>query len=118
MSFDIRGDHLAIKSIQLNGDAMNLSGQGELRLDGQTNPINLQLYTKVLRGNVPIVSSIVKRGEPADHDDPRRRHARPPEARAEAFPVANQALQQLQSGDAEPSSSTASRFTWPFTSRR
>ncbi len=119
LAFDIRGEHVYLKSVQLNGDALTLSGDGEVTLDGQTNPINLQLYTKVLRGNVPVVSSIMKQASQqimTIHVDGTLDH---PVARAEAFPVANQALQQLQADrEAEPASAAASRSLWPFTPRR
>ena len=40
IAFDIQqGEHIILKQIQLNGSAMDLSGHGELTLDGQTNPI-------------------------------------------------------------------------------
>ena len=119
IAFDIRGERLYLNPIQLNGDAINLSGQGEVKLDGQTNPINLQLYTKVGRGTMPLLSGVLREASQqimTIHVDGTLDH---PTARAEAFPVANQALQQLQ-GDAAGAgdSSQARRFTWPFTERR
>ncbi len=118
-AFDIRGEHLYLKSLQLNGDALNLSGEGEVTLDGQTNPVNLKLYSKVLRGNVPVVSSIMKRASQqimTIHVEGTLDH---PVARAEAFPVANQALQQLQlDRQDERGSSADSRSLWPFTPAR
>ena len=49
ISFDVRGKHVVLKQISLDGDAISLSGKGELTLDGQTNRINMQLHTKVVR---------------------------------------------------------------------
>ena len=102
IAFDIQqGEHIILKQIQLNGDAVNLSGQGELTLDGQTNPINLQFHA-VGRNAIPIVSSVVDAassqilqiyvGGTLEH----------PITQKQPFPGANQALQQLQGENNPP----------------
>ena len=96
ITFAIRGEHILLDPIHLDGDAISLSGNGELTLDGQTNPINLELYTKVGRGNLPLLSGMLREASQqimTIHVSGTLDH---PNMRPEAFPVANQALQQLQ----------------------
>jgi hypothetical protein len=102
ITFAVQGEHIALNKINLSGDAISLSGQGELTLDGQTNPINLQLHTTVGRGDVPLLSGLLS--EASQHimliyvsgtlDNPT--------TRAEAFPTAQGALQQLQADGEKP----------------
>ena len=40
IDFELNGEHVALRRIDLRGDAVNLSGEGELTLDGATNPVN------------------------------------------------------------------------------
>jgi len=101
--FNIRGEYIILKRIELNGDAVNLKGQGFLKLDGQTNPINLQLHTMVGRGNIPLLTGLLSEASQQimtiqvtgtlDH----------PITKPQAFPAANQALQQLQAEPERPS---------------
>jgi len=96
VNFAIQGEHVTLNQINLDGDAISLSGHGELTLDGQSNPINLELHSRVGRGNVPLLSGLLSEASQhimliyvngtLDH----------PTTRAEAFPAAQGALQQLQ----------------------
>jgi hypothetical protein len=119
IAFDIRGEHVILNQINLNGDAINLSGRGELTLDGQTNPINLQLYTKVGRGNVPLLTGVLSKASEqimTIHVDGTLDH---PVTRTEAFPAANQALQQLQANPEQPAGAQQTGgLMWPFAPRR
>jgi AsmA-like protein len=102
INFAIQGEHVTLNQINLDGDAISLSGHGELTLDGQSNPINLELHSTVGRGTVPLLSGLLSEASQhimliyvngtLDH----------PTTRAEAFPTAQGALQQLQ-GDGERS---------------
>ncbi len=47
IDFQINGQHVELSKIDLRGDAISLSGRGELTLDAQTNPIRLELHTLV-----------------------------------------------------------------------
>lgn len=100
VAFDVRGEHIVLKRINLNGDAINLMGQGALKLDGQTNPINLQFHTMVGRGNVPLLSGILSEASQQIMSIEVTGTVDHPITRTQAFPGANQALQQLQA-DAE-----------------
>lgn len=111
IAFDIRqGENIILRRIDLHGDAIDLSGQGELKLDGHTNPIRLQLHASGGRGPFPLVSDILSEasqqillihvGGTLDH----------PVARTEPFPAANQVLQQLQAGPDKPSLLDAGGF--------
>jgi hypothetical protein len=104
IAFEIQqGEHVILKQINLEGDAINLSGQGELTFDGQTNPIRLRLHLSVGRNGLPIIEGmmdeasrqilLVHVGGTLDH----------PQTRTEPFPAANQALQQLQPDPQKPS---------------
>jgi hypothetical protein len=118
IAFDIKGQHVILKKIDLRGDAVNLAGVGELTLDGQTNPIRLELHTMVGRGNLPLISGVFSEASQQilkihvagslDH----------PVTRTEAFPAASQALEALRS---EPARSTRrppfGEALWPFGSR-
>jgi hypothetical protein len=96
IDFELNGEHVALRRIDLRGDAVNLSGEGELTLDGATNPVNLELHTMVGRGNLPLISSVLSSTSqqimtihvlgPLDR----------PELIPEAFPAANQALERLR----------------------
>jgi hypothetical protein len=102
IDFEINGEHVKLRQIDLRGDAVNLSGEGTLTLDGLTNPIKLAFHTKVGRGTMPIISGVFSQASqqimtihvtgPLDN----------PETYTEAFPVASQALERLRpdSGDA------------------
>ncbi len=104
IAFDVQqGEHIILKQINLDGDVISLTGNGELTLDGATNPISLKLHASGGRGGLPIVSGMLSEasqqillihvGGTLDH----------PETRTEPFPVANQALQQLQADPNKPS---------------
>jgi len=106
INFEIQREHIVLNQINLNGDAISLSGQGLLTLDGQTNPINLQLHTSVGRADLPLLSGAFSAASQQimqiyvegtlDH----------PTTRTEAFPVAKGALQQLQADYEKPRGST------------
>ncbi|REK07901.1 MAG: hypothetical protein DWQ37_20890 [Planctomycetota bacterium] len=97
IAFDIQqGEHLILKRINLDGDAVSLSGFGTLHLDGQSNPIALQLHAASGSGGLPVLSGMLSEASQQIlliHVDGTLEH---PQTRAEPFPVANQALQQLQ----------------------
>jgi hypothetical protein len=96
VGFEIQqGEHIILKQIHLDGDAINLTGNGELTLDGQTNPIRMELHTSGGRGAIPLVSGMLSEAGKQIlmiHVGGTLTH---PEMRTEPFPVANQALQQL-----------------------
>lgn len=102
IAFAVQGEHVTLNQINLDGDAISLSGQGELTLDGQTNPIKLQLHTTVGRGSVPLLSGMLSEASQqimliyvdGTLDNPT--------TRAEAFPAAQGALQQLQAESDRP----------------
>ncbi len=102
VAFDVRGEHIVLKRINLNGDAINLMGQGALKLDGQTNPINLQFHTMVGRGNVPLLSGILSEASQQIMSIEVTGTIDHPITRTQAFPGANQALQQLQADPNKP----------------
>ena len=111
ISFDIQqGEHIILKQIDLHGDAIDLSGQGELTLDGHANPIRLQLHASGGRGGIPFVSGILNEASQQIlliHVGGTLEH---PITRTEPFPAANQALQQLQADPGKPSSLEAGGF--------
>jgi len=111
IAFDIQqGEHIILKQINLDGDAISLSGNGELTLDGQSNPISLRLHTSAGRGGLPIVSGMLSEASQQIlliHVGGTLNH---PEMRTEPFPVANQALQQLQADPDKPSLLNAGNF--------
>jgi hypothetical protein len=94
--FEVRGQHIHLAPIEFRGDAVNLSGQGDITLDGQTNPINLDFHTMVGRGNIPLLTGLLSEasqqiltihvGGTLDN----------PVTRTDVLPAANQAIQQLQ----------------------
>lgn len=96
IAFNLQGEHLTLNEIQLSGDAVNLSGHGELTLDGQTNPINMQLHTTVGRPDLPILSGMLREASQQIMLINVTGTLDNPIARAEAFPGARGALQQLQ----------------------
>lgn len=98
IQFDIQqGEHIILKQINLDGDAISLSGNGELTLDGQTNPISMTLHAAGGRGAMPIVEGLLSEASKQIlliHVGGTLGTAR---SRApEPFPVANQTLQRLQ----------------------
>jgi hypothetical protein len=102
VAFDIRGEHILLKRINLIGDAINLMGQGALKLDGQTNPINLQLHTMVGRGTMPLVTGLLSEASQQIMSIEVTGTIDHPVTRTQAFPAANQALQQLQADNERP----------------
>ena len=103
IAFDIQqGEHIILKQIDLHGDAIDLSGHGELTLDGHTNPIRLRLHASGGRGGIPLVSGILNEASQQIlliHVGGTLEH---PITRSEPFPAANQALQQLQADSDKP----------------
>ncbi len=102
IAFDIRDRHIILNQIHLNGDAINLSGNGELTLDGQTNPINLQLHTRVLHAEVPLISGLAREVSQQVMLLHVEGPLENPVTRAQAFPAAQEALQQLQADSQQP----------------
>ncbi len=96
IQFEIKGEHVELKQIDLRGDAVSLLGTGEVTLDSMTNPINLEFSTTVGRGNIPLLSGmfdlagqqIMKIHVEGSLDHPK--------TRTDAFPVATQALDRLR----------------------
>jgi hypothetical protein len=97
IAFEIQqGTHVILKQVNLDGDAISLSGSGELALEGPSNPIRMQLHASGGRGAMPIRSGMLSEASQQIlliHVGGTLEH---PETRTEPFPVANQALQQLQ----------------------
>ena len=97
ITFEVRGPHIHLAPIEFRGDAVNLSGQGDITLDGQTNPINLDFHTMVGRGNIPLLTGLLSEasqqiltihvGGTLDN----------PVTRTDVLPAANQAMKQFQS---------------------
>ncbi len=96
-SFDLSGEHFALKKIEFVGDAISLGGTGEMNLN---TDINLRLHSllgrsdmqldgwkKLMGGASEQIMQIQVTGTLAD-----------PHAKREAFPVINQALQSIQAG--------------------
>jgi hypothetical protein len=104
IKFDVRGSHIGLNPIEFRGDAVNLTGQGDITLDGQTNPINLDFHTMVGRGHIPLLTGLLSEasqqiltihvGGTLDN----------PVTRTEVLPAANQAIQQLQADYDRPAS--------------
>jgi hypothetical protein len=119
IAFDINGQRLLLKKIDLRGDALSLSGTGELLLDGQTNPVQLELHTTVGRGALPIISGMFSEASQQIlkiHVDGTLDH---PATRAEAFPVATQALERLRADyEKQPTARQGGWSLWPFGERR
>ncbi len=95
MDYRVEGEHIYFDRIDFNGDAISLLGKGEM--DFQSN-IRLKFHAIVGRGelDVPIVKQIYRGASQQIlqiHVDGTLQN---PETRKEAFPVVNQALQQLQ----------------------
>ncbi len=111
IAFDIQqGEHIILKQINLDGDAISLSGNGELTLDGQNNPIRMTLHTSGGRHGLPIISGMLSEAGKQIlliHVAGTLEH---PETRTEPFPVANQALQQLQADPEQPAFKQAGGF--------
>ncbi|MEX0711015.1 MAG: AsmA-like C-terminal region-containing protein [Pirellulales bacterium] len=95
VDFVVEGEHVYLKRIDCNGDAISLRGTGELGLD---RGINMTFYTIVGRGGlrIPLVDQIggfasqqilrIHVGGTLDN----------PQTRREVLPVVAQTLQQLQ----------------------
>ena len=118
VAFRINGQHVELRQIDLRGDAVSLSGQGELTLDSQTNPIRLELHTTVGRGNMPILSGMFSEASQQIlkiHVDGSLDH---PLTSTEAFPVATQAIERLRGDYEKPAPPQASGTLWPFGVRR
>ena len=73
-----------------------------MKLDGQTNPINLQLHTMVGRGNVPFLTGLLSEASQQIMSIEVTGTLDHPITHAQAFPGANQALQQLQADYEKP----------------
>ena len=90
--------------IEFRGDAVSLSGQGDITLDGQTNPINLEFHTMVGRGNMPLLTGLLSEASQQIMTIHVGGTLDNPVTRAEALPAANQAMQQLQGDYDRPTS--------------
>ncbi|MGD9721663.1 MAG: AsmA-like C-terminal domain-containing protein [Pirellulales bacterium] len=116
VAFKINGQHVLLEKIDLHGDALSLSGRGELTLDGQTNPIKLELHTSVGRNAIPLISGVFSEASQQImkvHVDGTLDH---PNTWTEAFPMASEAL-GLSRSDAPPAAPSGNR-PWPFGARR
>lgn len=103
IAFDVRDRHIILNQINLNGDAISLTGTGELTIDGQTNPISLQLHTQVGRGDVPVLKDLLSETSKQIMMLHVEGPLENPTTRPQAFPGANEALQQLQGDARQPS---------------
>jgi hypothetical protein len=109
IAFELQqGEHVILREINLRGDAIDLSGHGELKFDGHTNPIKLELHASGGRRGFPFdLLSEASRQILLIHVDGTLDH---PITRGEPFPAANQALQQLQPDPDKPSLLQADGF--------
>jgi hypothetical protein len=117
VTFQINGQHVALKKIDLRGDALSLSGHGELTLDAQTNPIRLELHTTVGRGAVPLISGMFSEASQQILKIHVDGTLDKPNTWTEAFPVAAEALDRLRTDMEQPAPRTGGPL-WPFGARR
>ncbi len=115
ITFRINGPHVTLTRIDLRGDALDLSGHGELKLDGQANPIQLDLHTTVGRGAIPLISGMFSE---ASQQILKIRVEGPldrPQTWTEAVPMVGEALERLRADYEEPARAPqASSAWWPF----
>ncbi len=114
--FQINGQHVQLKQIDLRGDALDLGGQGELTLDGQTNPIALELHTTVGRGAIPIISGMFSEASQQLLKVHVVGSLEQPQAWTEALPIAGEALNMLRTdyqASPLPSQNRAGAQTYP-----
>jgi hypothetical protein len=100
--FQVNGQHVQLKQIDLRGDALDLGGHGELTLDGQTNPIALELHTTVGRGSVPIISGMFSEASQQLLKVHVVGSLEQPQAWTEALPIAGEALNMLRTDYQSP----------------
>jgi hypothetical protein len=95
IDYRIEGEHIYLDRIDFQGDAISLRGKGEM--DFQSN-IKLNFYTTVGRGEVdlPVIKEVFRGASQQIMQIHVGGTLQNPETRREAFPVVNQALQQLQ----------------------
>ncbi len=109
IAFQVNGPHVLLKQVDLRGDALDLGGHGELTLDGQTNPIKLELHTTVGRGAIPLISGMFSEASQQllkIHVDGT---LEAPQAWTEALPIANEALERLRADYQVPPGGTFNR---------
>jgi hypothetical protein len=96
IDYRIEGEHIYFDTIDFNGDAISLLGKGDM--DWQSN-IHLNFHTVVGRGDaqIPIVREFVTGTSRGIMTLRVEGTLQKPQIRKEAFPVVNQALQELQS---------------------
>ena len=96
IDFNIQGPHIYFTRINFNGDAISLLGQGEMDLESN---IGLIFHTVVGRDemHVPVLREVLGGASQQIMQIQVRGTLQNPETKRVAFPVVNQALQQLQS---------------------
>ncbi len=102
ISFQVNGQHVQLKQIDLRGDALDLGGHGELTLDGQSNPIALELHTTVGRGAIPIISGMFSEASQQLLKVHVVGSLEQPQAWTEALPIAGEALDMLRTDHQTP----------------
>ena len=76
IDYRIEGEHIYFDRINFHGDAISLRGKGEMNFQSQ---IGLTFYALVGRGELDLPCQTgLQRRQPADHADPRGRHATEP----------------------------------------
>ena len=116
--FQINGQHVLLNRIDLRGDAVDLSGHGELTLDGQTNPIRLELHTAVGRDRLPIISGMFSEASQQIMKIHVTGAVDRPITRTEALPIATEALERLRADYDQPTGAPQPGGSlWPFSAR-
>ena len=95
MQFDVHGEHIHFKQLNLLGDAVSLYGRGETNFDRR---LNLEFYTLVGPADLPIplwktvAGHLSEQGLQIKVDGTWDN----PQPHREAFPVVNQMLEQIR----------------------
>ena len=95
MQFDINGEHIHFRQLNLLGDALSLYGHGEANFDRQ---LNLEFYSLMGPGDlpVPILKAVVGQASQQFLKVKVDGSLDNPQIHREALPAVNQVLQQIQ----------------------
>ncbi len=96
ITFEVRGPHIRLDPVEFRGDAVNLKGLGDITLDGQTNPIDLDFHTMVGRGNIPLLTGLLSEASQQILNIHVGGTLDNPVTRTDVLPAGKQAIQQLQ----------------------
>jgi hypothetical protein len=96
MQFDINGEHIHFRQLNLLGDALSLYGRGEANFDQQ---LNLEFYSLVGPGelSMPLLKAVVGQASQQILVVKVDGSLDKPNIHREALPAVNQMLQQIQS---------------------